>query len=87
MKEESFQLIDGILTGDTSIRVYCGRGAVVENYGKVCSYSPQLFVLDSKQYRIIIRGRNMDIREISKECLVLDGDVTGAEITRESEEI
>ncbi len=82
MLEERFA--DDNLTNGTNVRIFCGRGAVIENYGRISSYSSELFVLDSKQYRIILKGFGMDIKEISRECLVLDGIVATAEFEHEN---
>ena len=82
MLEERFA--DDNLSNGTNVRIFCGRGAVIENYGRISSYSSELFVLNSKQYRIVLKGFGMDIKEISRECLVLDGMVTMTEVECES---
>ena len=82
MLEERFA--DDNLSNGTNVRIFCGRGAVIENYGRISSYSSELFVLNSKQYRIVLKGFGMDIKEISRECLVLDGMVTMTEFECES---
>ena len=56
------------------------RELTVENYKSIESYEPEEICLRSKQYRIVISGRNLQIIAITDEEILVKGVIFGVKL-------
>ena len=61
-----------------------GNGEMtVENYKSIAEYTENKIVLEAKPERVLVSGRNLEIKSLAKEMLYITGRVFGIEFKRE----
>lgn len=76
----------GEINNTVAISCIGGKAVVVNNYLKILTYSSNHIVLKIKEDELIIEGRDIIIKQLSKKDICLVGNIAGVYFAREVRE-
>ena len=80
---ESFEASKEMIL-DVPRLVFIGNGEVaVENYRSIGEYTRTTVVLEAKRYSLRFTGKDLELKSITREMLLIIGDIKGLEFVKE----
>ena len=80
---QSLDMAKDIILDVPKIELLGNREAVVENYKGIVEYTPEKIVLEANPREIRICGRNLEIRSVAQELLLIVGMIDSIGFVKE----
>lgn len=80
---QSLDMAKDIILDVPRIELLGNREAVVENYKGIVEYTPEKIVLEANPREIRICGRNLEIRSVAQELLLIVGMIDSIGFVKE----